>query len=118
MDLPDRLQIAITQSDGGVIVRLIGSASMEHCERLNASLLEAVSSNPDFLVLDMAQLEFICSIGLGAIVAAYLRTRMRNSRFAIGAPNEAIQEILQVTKLDTILDVYDDTDQAVKADSH
>jgi anti-anti-sigma factor len=118
VEFRDQLEIDITQSDGGVIVRLVGSASMEHCERLNESLLEAVSSDPEFLVLDMAQLEFICSIGLGAIVAAYLRARKRNSRFAIGAPNEAIQEILQVTKLDTILDVYDKTDQALEADSH
>lgn len=115
MTAPDRLSIDINPSDRGVVVQLRGTASMEHCDRLNALLMKAAESEPRLLVIDLDQLDFICSMGLGAIVAAYLRARRYDGQIALGAPNEAIREMLDVTRLDTLIDIYDTPAQALEA---
>lgn len=117
MTAPDRLRIDINPSDRDVVVQLRGTASMEHCDRLNTALMKAAESKPRLLVIDLDQLDFICSIGLGAIVSAFLRARRYGGQMALGAPNEAIREMLDLTRLDTLIDVYDTPAQALAAAS-
>lgn len=109
----DTLSIEVSQLEQGVVITLVGNASMEHCDRLNASLLEACNSQPDRLIIDLSQLRFICSLGLGAIVVAYLRVQKTSGRIALVKPTPPIRAMLDTTKLGTLLPIYDSVEQAV-----
>ena len=111
----DQLEIETTSRREGVVVSLRGSASMELCERLNDALFGACESHPKRLVIDLTDLRFICSLGLGSIVAAYLRLQKAGGRLLLASPNEAIREMLGVTRLDTLLPVFDDVATALSA---
>ena len=107
MTAPDILNIETSQSDQQVVITLVGNASMEHCERLNSSLLEACKSQPSLLIIDLSELRFICSLGLGAIVVAYLRVQKGGGRIALVQPTPAIRDMLATTKLGTLLPIFD-----------
>ncbi len=107
MDTTDTLKIAVEQCDAGVVIYLSGSASMDLCDKLNQALLDANESKPAKMVIDLENLEFICSLGLGGLVAAYLRARKHNGVLCLASPSGAIREMLEVTKLAALLPVYD-----------
>lgn len=98
-----------------VVVRLSGSADMDSCHLLNERLMEASEDSPKLMVLDLAGLDFICSLGLGAIVAAYLRMIRIKGRLRLVGPPEQVRELLRITKLDTILEVHDSVSGAMTA---
>ena len=113
MSGPDTLNIDVSTADGSVVVKLRGSASMENCEQLNSALLEACESKPNLLVVDLALLDFVCSLGLGGLVTVHVYMQKYGGRFALASPNKAIREMLEVTKLDSLLAIYDTPDEAL-----
>lgn len=113
MRTTDTLKIDTSWHETGLVVSLAGSASMDLCDQLNAALLEACQSKPQMLVINLAELTFICSLGLGGLVAAYLRVQKYGGRLALACPSQAIREMLEVTKLGTLLPVYDTSQQAL-----
>ncbi len=113
MPMTDSLNIKISQVAEGVIVTLVGNASMELCDRLGASLQEACQKRPKLLALDLARLEFICSLGLGAIVVAYLRVNKYGGKVVLASPIDAVREMLTTTKLGTLLPVTDTVEDAL-----
>jgi len=103
----EALETEVSTVEGGVVVSLRGSASMDLCDKLNDTLLSACQMKPAMLVLELSGLTFICSLGLGGLVAAYLRVKRYGGQMALVAPNADIREMLKLTKLGTILMVYD-----------
>ncbi|MHC4063483.1 MAG: STAS domain-containing protein [Planctomycetota bacterium] len=107
------LHIELRPHGEALVCKLSGSATMETCERLNDRLADAAEGRPNLLVIDMADLDFICSLGLGSIVAAYLRARRHDGALRLAAPVPAVREVFEVTRLVTLLSVYDSTDEAL-----
>lgn len=115
MDPVDRpLEIEVTSHGEALVCRLSGSAAMEACDRLNNRLAEVAQREPKLLVIDLGELDFICSLGLGSIVAAYLRARRYDGAVRLAAPGPAIRELLEVTQLVTLLPVHDSTAEALR----
>lgn len=115
MPATDTLNISTRRQGTTVIVALAGSASMEHCEQLATQLLQACETKPPALVVDLTALEFICSLGLGGIVAAYIRMQRHGGKLVLAAPGGAIRDMLTVTKLGTLLKVHATVEQALDA---
>jgi len=67
------------------------------------------------ILLDMEKVSFCNSHGFGAIVSIYTRLAKRDGRFAILKPQEAILEVLEITKMDSIIGVYKSRDKAINA---
>lgn len=113
MSTTDQFDIRTDRQESAIVVSLAGSASMEHCEELNERLLDACLLAPDALVIDLSRLEFMCSLGLGGLVAAYLRIQKNGGRFALSAPDAAIKEMLELTRLHTLLPVFNSAADAL-----
>jgi len=107
------LSIETEAKGDAVVLCLSGSAGMESCHLLNERLMEASEGSPKLMVLDLAGLEFICSLGLGSIVAAYLRMTRAKGRLRLVAPPPHVRELLHITKLDTLLEVDASVDKAL-----
>lgn len=95
------------------VVRLIGSANMNACDGLQEKLVELVDQPNARLVLDLSHLDFICSLGLGALIAAHLRCRHQQGSVRLVAPTPAIQDLLKVTKLNLLFPEYPSIDAAL-----
>lgn len=96
------------------VVKLAGSANMIVSTHLREQLLDLVNDETSNIVLDLADLDFINSVGLGAIIAAYLRCRRHNGAVKVVAPKPAIQELLSVTKLTSLFPIHASVDSALK----
>lgn len=110
---PRDLRMDVDRRGSASIVRLAGSAHMSVATTLREQLVGLIDQDTPRLVLDLADLEFINSVGLGAIIAAHLRCRHYNGDVKIVAPRPEIEHLLSVTKLTRILPVHPSVDAAL-----
>jgi anti-sigma B factor antagonist len=66
-------------------------------------------------VLDLALVRQMDTSGLTMLVAAYIAVRKQEGRIAVVNPQKRIRELLRSTRLDTLFQVFDCEDDAIKS---
>ena len=65
------------------------------------------------VVIDAAQIEFVDSTGLGAIVSL-LKQMGPAGELAVAAPSPAVRKLFTITRLDRVIKLYDSLDDATR----
>ena len=65
------------------------------------------------LVLDLGQLNFVDSAGLGALISARTTVASRGADIKLANLTKKIRDALAITKLATVFDLYDSVEAAV-----
>jgi anti-sigma B factor antagonist len=77
--------------------------------RLDASqsdtALDTLSALPGPLVLDCAQLDYISSAGIGALIETYKRLHKGGHRLRLENVTPRIRSVFRLANLDTVLDI-------------
>ena len=58
------------------------------------------------LVVDLADVEYISSVGLRVLMVAAKQARARGARIAVAALRPVVVEIFAISRFDAVLDVY------------
>ena len=66
------------------------------------------------LVLDLGNMDFIVSMGLGILVQTYTRLRQDEGFLRLASPQSHIVRLIKTTGLDRLLPIYDSLDQALE----
>src|SRR6476660_6019788 len=77
------------------------------------SLVRDLLNQSNQIVLDLKEVSYIDSGGLGTLVALYASARKVGGEIKLSRLGPRANEVLQITKLMTIFDVYDNVDAAV-----
>lgn len=67
------------------------------------------------LVLDLTEVSFIDSTGLGVVVGRLKGLRREGGRLVIAAAHERVLRVLTITGLDAVIEVHPDLERAVAA---
>jgi anti-sigma B factor antagonist len=67
------------------------------------------------IVLNMSNIKYIDSAGLGALVAAHVSAKTQGASVRLCNLGQKFHEVLQVTRLLTVFDVYDTQAAAVSS---
>jgi anti-sigma B factor antagonist len=108
-----QLKLATQTKDGVLVVNCNGRIVFgEESSLLRDTVKKGVSEN-NRIVLNLGEVNYIDSGGLGTLVA--LRTTAQNAGGTIKLANltKRVGDLLQVTKLLTVFDVYDSEADAV-----
>ncbi|MGH2972961.1 MAG: STAS domain-containing protein [Gaiellaceae bacterium] len=90
---------SVDRDDRGVVVHLTGELDLYNAHRVREALLACCEEQPERLVVDLAEVEFVDSTALGVLVEA--RTRMPDRQaFVLAAPRAETQRALEVSGLD------------------
>jgi anti-anti-sigma factor len=96
----------------GALIVASGELDVQSVPELKERLAEAVDAGTKRVVVDLADVSFIDSLSLSALVGA--RRRLGDDgRLAVVAAHEYVRLILQATGLEQVLDVFDTRDEAV-----
>jgi anti-sigma B factor antagonist len=110
------LKHVIRQSGGVTIVDLKGKITIgsgdEQLRDLVHGLLDAGQKK---ILLNCEGVTFIDSTGIGELVATYTKAKNRQGNLALLKLTARIQELMEITQLMTVFDVYDDEAEAVTA---
>ena len=78
---PDRpLEMEVRREGPAAVILIHGSAGIQDAEQIGSALQDLTAKQSTPIVLDLSDLDFICSVGLGAIISGHLRTRRRPPR--------------------------------------
>jgi anti-sigma B factor antagonist len=96
----------------GALIVARGELDVQSVADLRARLNEAIDAGNKKVVIDLAQVSFIDSLSLSALVAARRRIG-DHGRLAVVAVHEYVRLILQATGLEQVLDVFETREDAV-----
>ena len=100
--------------DGVTVVALSGRIVLgEESNALREKLKSLAAGGATKVVLNMTEVEYIDSSGLGTLVAAHLSAQNAGASVRLSNLGNKFYEVMQVTKLLTVFDVYDTEAAAV-----
>lgn len=93
------LKVQITRRRGEHVVRVRGDLDAATAPTLQASLVETVEKARTRIVIDLTDVPFIDSSGLGALVAVRKRALERDVPVVLRSPHDRVRMVLEVTGL-------------------
>jgi anti-sigma B factor antagonist len=109
------LKIDTRQVDGVTVVSCAGRIVFgDEATALRDNLKRILSSSRQ-IVLNLAGVTYIDSGGLGTLVGVYSSARTTGADIKLTGLGQRIRDVLQITKLVTVFEAYDNEQQAVAA---
>ncbi len=110
------LKMTNREVDGVAVVALDGRIVLgEESNALREKVKSLIAEGKKKVVLNMANITFIDSAGLGTLVAAHHSAKSQGAALKLAHLGAKFQEVLQITKLLTVFDVYNTEAEAVSS---
>ena len=110
------LDIKEKETDGVTVLVLTGRVVLgEESSQLRTKLKDLLGQGKTRLVLDLAEVKYIDSAGLGTLVAGYTSAQSQGAGIKLANLTKKFDEQLHITKLVTVFDVYGSVADAVKS---
>ncbi len=97
------------------ILRVNGKIIGNSVDALRHEMRTQIEHGGGHLILDLTDVPLLDSSALGAIIATLQALKKSDGRLVLLNPQEAVQNVLAVTRLDTVLEIYQDEVDAVNA---
>ncbi len=80
---------------------------------LHEKLHELIETGTRSVVIDLRDVDWMNSSGLGILIGGLSAIRKSGGDLRLASVTEKIEEVLRITKLDRVFDVYGSTEEAV-----
>jgi len=110
----DELSIDLKTEDGGatLVFKLRGSLDLATAPTVRAALSEATEKGGHDLIVDLSQLEFLDSTGLGVLIGAHRRASEHGGSLRLIVSDGPISRLLNITGLITVFAAYHSLEDA------
>jgi len=110
------LQIIEKETGGVTVLALSGRITLgEESNQLRTKIKDILGQGMKRLVLDLGNVSYIDSAGLGTLVAGYTSAQSQGASMKLANLTKRFREQLNITKLVTVFEVYDSVEAAVKS---
>lgn len=110
------LHIDAKDSGGATVLTLAGRVTLgDESNQLRTKIKELLAQGKNRMVLDLGEVSYIDSAGLGTLVAAYTSARNGGGEIRLANVTKKFGELLNITKLVTIFSVHDSVADALKS---
>ncbi len=110
------MQLHTRQVDGVTILDLRGRIVLgEGSVQLRDSIKELIAKGQKNILLNLSDVNYIDSSGLGELVSAYTSVKNAGGELKLLGLTKKVHDLLQITKLYTVFDVKDDEASAISA---
>jgi len=97
------LVITEVLTPAGIVVVLAGQADVLDSGRLVEALMQRLPMGVTKLIVDVAQLAYMDSMAMRALMMAARVLRNRGGKLTLLQPREAVRRVLQITGADTLM---------------
>jgi anti-sigma B factor antagonist len=110
------LKASNREVEGVVVVDLSGRIVLgDGNDILRERLSDLVRSGHKKILLNLAEVNYIDSSGLGALVSGYTTVTGQQGQVKLLNLTKKVHDLLQITKLLTVFEVFDNENSAVKS---
>ena len=108
------LHIVERESSGVTVLELSGRVTLgEESGQLRTKINDLLAQGKKRLVLDLGDISYIDSAGLGTLVAGYTSAQSQGASMKLANLTKKFNEQLNITKLVTVFEVYNSVADAV-----
>ena len=114
----DHVALKLTTRDvqGVTVIEATGRIILgQETNDLRESVKGLLANGITKIVINLANVDFIDSSGLGALVGLYSTANSRGARIKLASITKRFHELLMITKLLTVFDVYESEEKAITA---
>jgi len=110
MKLSDRVQ------DGVVVLEPKGKImGGPDASMLHDRLYEYIKQDKKRVIIDLAQVDWMNSTGLGILISGYTTLRNNEGQLKLANVTDKIQSLLTITKLVSVFEAYESVDDAIRS---
>ena len=110
------MQIAERQSGSVTVLDLSGKVTLgEDSTLLKDKLQSLLHQGKKNLILNLAQVSYVDSAGLGALVSAYTTVTREGGALKLVNVTKRLQDLLSITKLLTVFETFESEKDALKS---
>jgi len=110
------MKVAIRQVDGVTILDLSGRITLgEGSITLRDSVRDVLAKGSKKILLNLGQITYIDSSGIGELVSAFTSVKNAGGELKLLNLTQKVHDLLQITKLYTVFDVWDNEASAITA---
>lgn len=110
------LKMRTREVNGVIIVDLSGQITLgEASAALRDEVRDQANHGFKNILLNLGEVTYIDSAGLGELTAAYTSVKNRGGQLKLLNLTKRVHDLMQITKLYTVFDVYDDEKSGVAA---
>ncbi len=110
-----RIETSLRHQDDIPVLDVVGEIDIYTTPQFKEAVSEAIDQNKPAIVINMTKVTYMDSSGFGTLLSATKRLRPLDGALYLSGCNEAIQRMLQITRLNTIFGVYATEEEAVAA---
>jgi anti-sigma B factor antagonist len=97
----------LQEGDGIVVVELAGKITAgQSCQLLEAQIKDLLARNQKKLILDLSRVDYIDSMGLGAVAYGYAKVMRAGGGMRVAGAGGRVRELMKTTRLDAVLSFY------------
>ena len=95
-----------------LILRADGGINTSTASQLSDSIGKLVKGGITNIIVDCTKLSIISSMGLGALLMLHTRMKRVGGEIRLAALSGAVVQVIKMTKLDRVFEIYPDVEQA------
>lgn len=101
--------------EGHCLLEICGEVDLATAPTLRDRLRDVIDESPAAVVIDLDQVPFLDSTGLGVLIAAYKRALAVAVPLALARPQRIVANALTLVRIDTVIPVFETVEEAVAA---
>ena len=107
------MNIDVERKNGHAVVSMHGTLiGPEKSQQLKQQLEELSKTDINKIIIDMQNVNFTDSTGIGVLIICFKKVKQAGGNLIIANANATVRNILSITKLDNIFQIYDSVDEA------
>lgn len=107
------LTLSTRESAGRTVVSVGGEIDVYSAPKLRDVIAERVAEGSYHLVLDLEEVEFIDSTGLGVLVGGLKKVRTHDGSLEVVCTQDRVLKVFRITGLEKVFVIHDSVDAAL-----
>jgi len=96
----------VRKEGAAIVVTLVGEVDLHCTPEVHKALVAACRSKPARLVINLAEVSYMDSSGVGTLVAVFRRVNAYQGKLALCGLNQRVYSVFEITRLDKFFDIY------------
>ncbi len=104
----------VYEKDGVTILELKGTITLGSGDvNMRDKIKELLGQGHKKIIIDLGEVSFMDSTGLGELVAAYTTARHQQATLKLAQLTKKIKDLLSITQLAAVFETYETLDEAI-----
>jgi anti-sigma B factor antagonist len=110
------MQISTRQAGEVTVVDVTGDITLYHSPDLRKTLLDLIKTQKiAYVIVNLTNVKYIDSAGVASLIEGLKAARDTKSRFSLYGLSRVAREVLELTRLLKVFEVYDNETQALES---